>query len=81
MTREEAIDLAIDEHDCKYAEEFVDKIYNDHETQLKTKDEEIKRLKEKIYCLENDTIMLNMEQRLIDISLVLAGKLTSKGTK
>ena len=35
MTREEAIDLAIDEHDCKYAEEFVDKIYNEHEAQLK----------------------------------------------
>lgn len=32
-------------------------------------------------AIENDTIMLNMEQRLIDISLVLDGKLTSKDTK
>ena len=47
MTRVEAIDLAIDEHDCKYAEEFVDKIYNDHEVQLKAKDKEIERMKEK----------------------------------
>lgn len=44
MTREEAIDLAIDEHDCKYAEEFVDKIYNEHEAEIKAKDEEIERL-------------------------------------
>ena len=46
MTRVEAIDLAIDEHDCKYAEEFVDKIYNDHEVQLKARDEKIKELGE-----------------------------------
>ena len=53
----------------------------DVKEQLASQAEEIEKLKEKIYCLENDTIMLNMEQRLIDISLVLDGKLTSKDTK
>ena len=48
---------------------------------IKTKDKEIERLKEKIHRLENDSIVLNMEQRLIDIGLVLDGKLTSKDTK
>ena len=57
------------------------KIFNDFDAQLKSKDEEIKRLKEKIHRLENDSIVLNMEQRLIDIGLVLDGKLTSKDTK
>ena len=76
MTREEALAE-------KYVSrsELINKIYNDHKTQLKQRDEEIERLKEKIHRLENDSIVLNMEQRLIDIGLVLDGKLTSKNTK
>ena len=62
-------------------EKLIHKIYNDFGAQTKAKDEEIERLKEKIHRLENDSIVLNMEQRLIDIGLVLDGRLTSKDTK
>ena len=81
MTREEALAE-------RYVSrsELINKIYNDFDARLKLKDEEIERLKAerlkaKIHCLENDSIVLNMEQRLIDIALVLDGKLTSKDNK
>lgn len=35
MKIEDAIDLAINEHDCKYAEELMHKIYDDFEMQQK----------------------------------------------
>ena len=76
MTREEAL---VEKYVSR--SELINKIYNDHKTQLKQRDEEIERLKEKIHRLENDSTVLNMEQRLIDIGLVLDGKLTSKDTK
>ena len=44
MDREEAIELAIDEHDCKYSEELMNRIYHDFEEQLKAKDEKIEVL-------------------------------------
>ena len=62
MTREEAIDLAIDEHDCKYAEEFVDKIYNEHEAQLKAKESDLERQDMIIKCLSMD---LDSKEKLL----------------
>ena len=61
--------------------EIVNVIFDEHEAQLKAKDKEIERLESRVYALENDTILQNMEQRLIDISLVIDGKLTSKDNK
>ena len=85
MTREEAIKQVNSAYVGTAKEHFhlmlINKIYNDFEAQLKAKDKEIERLKAKIHCLENDSIVLNMEQRLIDIALVLDGKLTSKDNK
>lgn len=52
MTREEAIELAIDEHDCKYSEELMNRIYHDFEVQLKAKDERIKELDCRAYHAE-----------------------------
>ena len=57
---------------------IIDKIFDEHEADIKDKDKEIERLESRVYTLENDTIVQNMEQRLIDISLVINGKLTSK---
>ena len=57
---------------------FINKIFDEHEADIKDKDKEIERLENRVYALENDTIVQNMEQRLIDISLVINGKLTSK---
>ena len=48
MNREEAIELAINEHDCKYSEELINRIYHNFEVQLNTKDERIKELEEAI---------------------------------
>ena len=61
--------------------EIVNVIFDEHEAQLRNKDEEIERLENRVYALENDTIVQNLEQRLIDISLVIDGKLTSKDNK
>ena len=58
--------------------EIVNVIFDEHEAQMKAKDDEIERLENRVYALENDTILQNMEQILIDISLVINGKLTSK---
>ena len=58
--------------------EIVNVIFDEHEADIKDKDKEIERLESRVYALENDTILQNMEQRLIDISLVIDGKLTSK---
>ena len=60
---------------------FIEQIFDEHEADIKDKDKEIERLKSRVYALENDTILKNMEQRLIDISLVIDGKLTSKDNK
>lgn len=57
---------------------IIDKIFDEHEADIKDKDKEIERLESRVYALENDTIVQNMEQRLIDISLVINGELTSK---
>lgn len=78
MTREEALRNLGGVLQGYLLKDDINQIYNDHEEQIKAKDEKIERLKTKVYCLENDTIVLNMEQRLIDIALVLEGKLTSK---
>ena len=59
----------------------IDKIFDSFGEQLQDKDAEIERLENRVYALENDTILQNMEQRLIDISLVINGKLTSKDNK
>ena len=59
---------------------IIDKIFDEHEADIKDKDKEIEKLESRVYALENDTIVQNMEQRLIDISLVINGKLTSKAT-
>lgn len=61
--------------------EIVNVIFDEHEADIKDKDKEIERLENRVYALENDTILQNMEQRLIDISLVINGKLTSKDNK
>jgi uncharacterized protein YbbC (DUF1343 family) len=61
--------------------EIVNVIFDEHEADIKDKDKEIERLESRVYALENDTILQNMEQRLIDISLVIDGKLTSKDNK
>ena len=61
--------------------EIVNVIFDEHEADIKDKDKEIERLESRVYALENDTIVQNMEQRLIDISLVINGKLTSKDNK
>ena len=61
--------------------EIVNVIFDEHEADIKDKDKEIERLENRVYALENDTIVQNMEQRLIDISLVINGKLTSKDNK
>lgn len=58
--------------------EIVNVIFDEHEADIKDKDKEIERLENRVYALENDTILQNMEQRLIDISLVINGELTSK---
>jgi len=58
--------------------EIVNVIFDEHEADIKDKDKEIERLESRVYALENDTILQNMEQRLIDISLVINGELTSK---
>ena len=58
--------------------EIVNVIFDEHEADIKDKDKEIERLESRVYALENDTIVQNMEQRLIDISLVINGELTSK---
>ena len=58
--------------------EIVNVIFDEHEADIKDKDKEIERLENRVYALENDTIVQNMEQRLIDISLVINGELTSK---
>lgn len=58
--------------------EIVNVIFDEHEEDIKDKDKEIERLESRVYALENDTILQNMEQRLIDISLVINGELTSK---
>jgi uncharacterized protein YbbC (DUF1343 family) len=58
--------------------EIVNVIFDEHEADIKDKDKEIERLESRVYALENDTIVKNMEQRLIDISLVINGELTSK---
>ena len=60
---------------------IIDKIFDEHEADIKDKDKEIERLESRVYALENDTIVKNMEQRLIDISLVINGELTSKVTQ
>ena len=57
---------------------IIDKIFDEHEADIKDKYKEIERLESRVYALENDTIVQNMEQRLIDISLVINGELTSK---
>jgi uncharacterized protein YbbC (DUF1343 family) len=61
--------------------EIVNVIFDEHEKDIKDKDKEIERLESRVYALENDIIVQNMEQRLIDISLVINGKLTSKDNK
>lgn len=61
--------------------EIVNVIFDEHEADIKDKDKEIERLESRVYALENDTILQNMKQRLIDISLVIDGKLTSKDNK
>jgi uncharacterized protein YbbC (DUF1343 family) len=61
--------------------EIVNVIFDEHEKDIKDKDKEIERLENRVYALENDIIVQNMEQRLIDISLVINGKLTSKDNK
>lgn len=45
MTRKQAIDLAIDEHDCKYSHELMDEIYDDFEEELRAKDQLIEQMK------------------------------------
>ena len=57
---------------------IINQIFDEHEADIKDKDKEIERLESRVYALENDTIVQNMEQRLIDISLVINGELTSK---
>ena len=61
--------------------EIVNVIFDEHEADIKDKDKEIERLESRVYALENDTNLQNMDQRLIDISLVIDGKLTSKDNK
>ena len=90
MTREEAkallgsTALLMFEHDGSSTLDgdktlhIIDKIFDEHEADIKDKDKEIERLESRVYALENDTIVQNMEQRLIDISLVINGELTSK---
>ena len=60
---------------------IIDQIFDYFGEQLQDKDDEIEKLEHRVYALENDTILQNMEQRLIDISLVINGKLTSKDNK
>ena len=69
MTREDAIDLAIDEHDCKYAEEFVDKIFNDHEAVIKAKDDEIEILKSHLKTIDEDysSVVNDFESAVMEI--------------
>lgn len=65
----------------KYLEQAytdINQIFDEHEKDIKDKDKEIERLENRVYALENDTIVQNMEQRLVDISLVINGELTSK---
>lgn len=88
MTREEAKDIVFNyalgqkiNDGINTLDEIIDKIFDDHEADIKDKDKEIERLESRVYALENDTILQNMEQRLIDISLVIDGKLTSKDNK
>lgn len=50
MTREEAKNLLYDKHGED--DKLIDQIYNNHEAQLKAKDEEIERLKGKTQILE-----------------------------
>ena len=88
MTREDAKDKMLTESvqyknglrtvELRKINNFIDKIFYEHEKDIKDKDKEIERLENRVYALENDTIVQNMEQRLIDISLVINGKLTSK---
>lgn len=93
MTRNEAIRLLareallMFEHDGSSTLDgdktlhIIDQIFDYFGEQLQYKDDEIERLENRVYALENDTILQNMEQRLIDISLVINGKLTSKDNK
>ena len=47
MTREEAKNLLYDKHGED--DKLIDQIYNDHEAQLKEKDEEIEMLQRRLY--------------------------------
>ena len=85
MTREEAKDIVFNyalgqkiNDGINTLDEIIDQIFDEHEADIKDKDKEIERLKSRVYALENDTIVKNMEQRLIDIFLVINGELTSK---
>lgn len=82
MTRADIVRNIINDDGYYYTKhsvlEIVNVIFDEHEAQLRDKDDEIERLENRVYALENDTIVQNMEQRLIDISLVINGKLTSK---
>lgn len=84
MTRADIVRNIINDDGYYYTKhsvlEIVNVIFDEHEAQLRDKDDEIERLENRVYALENDTIVQNMEQRLIDISLVINGKLTSKAT-
>lgn len=88
MTREEAKDIVFNyaleqkiNDGINTLDEIIDQIFDYFGEQLQYKDDEIERLENRVYALENDTILQNMEQRLIDISLVINGKLTSKDNK
>lgn len=85
MTRADIVRNIINDDGYYYTKhsvlEIVNVIFDEHEADIKDKDKEIERLESRVYALENDTILQNMEQRLIDISLVIDGKLTSKDNK
>ena len=52
MTREEAkskASIRIQLFDAKGANKLIDKIYSDHEAQIKAKDEEIEMLQRRLY--------------------------------
>ena len=54
MTREEAKEVLIIKAGLGgFVENIIDQIYNDHEAQLKAKDEEIERLKDQLSSVHN----------------------------
>lgn len=61
-----------------YLHGCIDQIFDEHKADIKDKYKEIEKLESRVYALGNDTIVQNMEQRLISISLVINGELTSK---